>query len=409
MKISNTALLSGYFTYAGTPSEADGWTRVNHTPEDEALLQNFYFPEFVNFSLHLVSRYDLKLGKDVFVTLRDGSKVPLRVDGVRLFCMPCSICVYSIKVRFDNLEMDKVTGALGLLRSCCFWEMAQVGEFVDTVIAPVQKVYKALGGTAEPVGDNYTHLVENGNKLKIFQIVTSPDLPADREKRDLVLYSAATVSPLELKAPFSTDPQYYQKLMEEHRLGVFSSWTAMALLDTVTFVANEVSAFQKDIWLSDYFGKIYVYELFRKCFLYHHNQCFRVGTKSPVALQDELVGFERHYTFTAISYNFLPCDVAEAIARGLDVAKEEESLRSIVSQEVTAREEESSGNQEKFLLFLTFMAAGSAVWDITCLLDELINYEATFTIANFGYRLFSLLLLVLIIIVAWRTVRKKKK
>ena len=408
MKISDTALLSGYFTYAGAPSAADGWVPVAHTSEEEALLANFYFPEFVDFSLHLVSRYDLKLSRSASVTLRDGSKVPFEVDGIRLFCMPRSICVYSIKVKFDDEDMDRVTAALGALRSCCFWDRAQVGEFLDAAIEPVQKVYKALGGKLEPVADNYTHLVENGNKLKIFQIVTSPELPKDGPARDRFLYSAATLAPLELKEPFSTDPLYYQKMLEEHRIGVFSSWTAMALLDTVTFVAEDVSPFQKNIWLDDYFGKIYVYELFRKCFLYHHNQCFRVGTKSPVALQDELVSFERQYTFTAISYNFLPCEIAEAIARGLDVSREEESLRKIVSQEVTAREEESSGNQEKFLLFLTCLASLSAVWDITCLLDEVINYEATFKVTNLGYRIFSILLLLLILVVAWRSVRKKK-
>ena len=43
MKISDTALLSGYFTYAGAPSAADGWVPVAHTSEEEALLANFYF------------------------------------------------------------------------------------------------------------------------------------------------------------------------------------------------------------------------------------------------------------------------------------------------------------------------------------------------------------------------------
>ena len=77
------------------------------------------------------------------------------------------------------------------------------------------------------------------------------------------------------------------------------------------------------------------------------------------------------------------------------------------SREATAREEESAGKRDRFLLFLTCLASLSAVWDISCLLDELINYESAFSVANWGYRLFATLLLLLIVLVAWRS-RKKK-
>ena len=348
----------------------------------------------MDFQTKEVKRYVQPVGKEVTIPLRSGKKLPFRVDEIRLGAMPASLVIFAVKTVFTGTEMDELTEALGVLRNCSFYNSDTVGDFLEVAIKP-------LGPCPQ--------LVENGNKFKIFQIITSPECPDDYALRDRLLYAAGTVSRYEPGEPFSTDPQYFRQLMDRHRLGVFSSWTALALLDTVTFLGKDVSDFQKGIWTDDYFGMIYVYELFRKCYLYRHNLLFRSGARKPAVLQEELTEFERRYTFTAVSYNFLPAEVDQAIVCGLDLEKEETSLAKIVAQEVSSREEESSGRREKFLLFLTCMAAGSAVWDITCLLDELINYEATFKVANFGYRIFTILLFIMIIIVAWRSVRKKKK
>lgn len=407
MNVSNTAFLCGYFSVAGTASFPAGWTPVATDADQEALLRKFYFPEFVDFHTRDVRRFTLPVDREVSLTLRSGAEQPFRVEEMRLWLMPCSLAIFAVKTVFADQDVDAVTEVLNTLRNCSFYADASLGGFMDTAIRPLNALYSALSGSEAPSDGNYTHLVENGNKFKIFQIVTSPDCPAGYEERNRLLYAAGTVSRYEATAPFSTDPAYYEQLMTVHRLGVFSSWTALALLDTVTFLGSEVSPFQQGIWIEDYFGRIYIYELFRKCYLYHHNLLFRTGRRDPVVLQDELSDFERRYTFTSVSYNFLPTEVDEAMVRGLSMEKEEASLARLVAQEATAREEESAGKRDRFLLFLTCLASLSAVWDISCLLDELINYESAFSVANWGYRLFATLLLLLIVLVAWRS-RKKK-
>lgn len=393
MKVDDTAFLCGYFTPERHFEPGAAWQPLEETAEHEAILRDFYFPEFVDFQTKEVKRYVQPVGKEVTIPLRSGKKLSFRVDEIRLWAMPASLVIFAVKTVFTGTEIDELTEALGVLRNCSFYNNDTVGDFLEVAIKP-------LGPCPQ--------LVENGNKFKIFQIITSPECPDDYALRDRLLYAAGTVSRYEPGEPFSTDPQYFRQLMDRHRLGVFSSWTALALLDTVTFLGKDVSDFQKGIWTDDYFGMIYVYELFRKCYLYRHNQLFRSGARKPAVLQEELTEFERRYTFTAVSYNFLPAEVDQAIVCGLDLEKEETSLAKIVAQEVSSREEESSGRREKFLLFLTCLASLSAVWDISCLLDEVINYEHTFSIPNWGYRLFSALLLLLIAVVAWRSSRKKK-
>lgn len=407
MIISNTAFLCGYFTVDGTAAVPASWTPVPDDPARESVLRKFYFPEFVDFHVRDVRRFQCPVGQDVRLPLRSGTELTFRVEEIGLWLMPFSMAVFAVKTLFTDQDFDAVTEALGTLRNCSFYGSASPGGFMEAAIRPVNELYAALHGQEKLVEGEYAHLVENGNKFKLFQIVTSTDCPDDSEERNRLLYAAGTLSRYEMQPPYSTDAAYFGKLMQEHRLGVFSSWTALALLDTVTFLSAEVSPSRQEIWMNDYFGMIYIYELFRKSFLYHHNLLFRTGRRDPVVLQEELTDFERRYGFTAISYNFLPVEVDEAIVRGLAVEKEEASLGRLVAQEVTARQEESAGKRDRFLLFLTCLASLSAVWDISCLLDEIINYESAFRIPNWGYRLFSAVLLVLIAVVAWRSSRKK--
>lgn len=408
MNVSTSAFLCGYFTAQGVPSPSEGWMPVTDSPEHCDLLRNFYFPGFVDLHTREVKKYVCKEDIPVEVPLRSGKVQTLRVQELRLWMMPCSLVICTVKTFFDNTPVDDVSECLNILRNCSFYGDAQVEGWIKAAIDPLDRVYRSLGGKGVATGGNYTHLVENGNKFKIFQIVRTDECPQDNALRDRLLYAAGTFSRYEPEPPYSTDQRYFDKLMESHRLGVFSSWVALALLDSVTFLTRELSPFQETIWINDYFGMLYVYELFRKCFLYHHNRLFRSGAKDPAVLLEELDSFERKYTFTAISYNFLPTDVDKAIARGLDIEKEENSLSKLVAKEAASREQQSSSKRDHFLLFLTCLASLSAVWDISCLLDEVINYEHAFHVANWGYRLFSTLLLVLIVIVAWRSSPRKK-
>lgn len=407
MIINDTAFLCGYFSVSGIPAQDSGWAEITKTEEEDATLRNFYFPEFVNFFSGQVRHFERRIDADVTFLLRSGEEASFKVGRLSLWMMPASLAIFSIEVLLERMEVDVVTEVLGKLRNCSYYGDL-TGNFMDVAIAPIQQMYNNLGGKKKNTDGSYSHLVENGNKFKLFQIGTSEQCPSGVEERNRLLYAAGTLSRYETSEPYSVDPQYYEQVLGNHRLGVFSSWTALALLDTVTFLGKDISDFQKGIWIKDYFEMIYIYELFRKCFLYQHNLLFRTGAKDTVILQRELKDFERMCSFTSVSYNFLPIEVDRCIASGLSVSTEEESLGKLVSEEVTARVERSTSKRDKFLLFLTCLASMSAVWDISCLFDEVINFEHTFSVPNWGYRFFSSLLLVVIAVFAWRMYRTKE-
>ena len=407
MKINGTFFLCGYFTAEGATDALPGWKAEVADAKQTELFSNFYFPEFVAFHKDDVRHFSLGIDRDVSIRLRSGKDFGFKVTEDLLWAMPGSLALFAVRIDAAGKDIDEVTEAMGILRSCSFYADYAVQDFIKTALEPIEKTYEILHGPCGHAEGNYSHLVENGNKFKIFQILDSPQCPDDPEERNRLLYAAATLSRHETQEPYSTDRYYYESTMSSHRLGVFSSWTAMMLLDTVTFLGKDISDFLKKIWTEDYFGRIYTYELFRKCYLYRHNQRFRSGKEDPSALQDELVDFERKYTFTSISYNFLPEEVDAAIVSGLDLRKEQKSLSDLIAQETSVREERSSRSRDRFLLFLTCLASMSAIYDTTCLLDEVIRYEEAFPSAALGYRLFSAVTMVIIAAAAFRSMRRK--
>ena len=244
--------------------------------------------------------------------------------------------------------------------------------------------------------------MENGNKFKLFHIVESGDLS------DEFLYSCATLSRYEPDSPFSASREYFEKTIAESRLNIFNNWKALMLLDTVTFCAKELSDFTKGIWTNDYFGMIYLYELYRKTYLYRQNLLFRSRRESPEVLHEQLKYFERKYTFSSISYNFLPNDVDKVIEQGLGTAKVERDVYRVIDQEVESKSAERESRSNVFLTFLTCVASLSAVWDISCMVDAMVNYEVAFHYSTVGYRAVVSVLIAIILIVLLITRYKKK-
>ena len=406
MIVSSTAFLCGYFSADPAGTSPERWTPIPALSGEATSFKNFYFPEFVDFFARDVTAWRLDAGADVSIPARDGTVTPFRIDGIRLFRMPREQVLFAVKLVFSKVDLNKLTYALNVLRNSCFYDLAVVGEpFFSAAIAPLDEAYEALTCKKAPGGANHSHLVENGNKFKIFHILQTDRLPADMDRRDQLLYAVGTLSPYSPDEPPSTDPRYFSRIMDASRIGVFSSWTALALLDTLTFVSEPLPAYREAAWQNEYFGMIYLYELYRKCVLYHFNVLFREGKRDPSVLQKELDEFGRKYTFTAVSYNFLPVEIDRAVQKGLDMGTEDVQLSRFIDREVAARVEESDNRRERFLLFLTLLASFSAIWDIVCLLDELIDYDALYPTGHVGYRIFTAILFSVVAFVAWRTKR----
>ena len=410
MNINDTSFLCGYFSMDGkmaadiakgkSPECLREWIPLEYSEQQTSLLSNFYYPEFVEFCTRVRQMYRLPVDKTVSIALGEEERCSFRVVDIRTGLYPYGIVLFSIHIEFTDTDADTVLAALARLRNCCFYENAGMDEFLSSCIDPLKRLYCGLGRVQDTPDTN--SLVENGNKFKLFHIVESEDLS------DEFLYSCASLSRYQPDGPMSASREYFEKTIAGHRLNIFNNWKALMLLDTVTFCAKNLSTFTKDIWVNDYFWMVYQYELYRKTYLYRQNLLFRSRKESPEVLHEQLKCFERKYSFSSVSYNFLPNDVDKAMENGLGTLNVERDVYHVIDQEVESKSAERESRSNMFLTFLTCVASLSAVWDISCMVDAMINYEVAFHYSTLGYRAVASVLIFIILLVLLITRLKKK-
>lgn len=410
MNINDTSFLCGYFSMDGkmaadiakgkSPECLREWIPLEYSEQQTSLLSNFYYPEFVEFCTRVRQMYRLPVDKLASIALGEEERCSFRVVDIRTGLYPYGIVLFSIHIEFTDTDADTVLAALARLRNCCFYENAGMDEFISACIDPLKRLYCGLGRVQDTPDTN--SLVENGNKFKLFHIVESEDLS------DEFLYSCASLSRYQPDGPMSASREYFEKTIAGHRLNIFNNWKALMLLDTVTFCAKNLSTFTKDIWVNDYFWMIYQYELYRKTYLYRQNLLFRSRKESPEVLHEQLKCFERKYSFSSVSYNFLPNDVDKAMENGLGTLNVERDVYHVIDQEVESKSAERESRSNMFLTFLTCVASLSAVWDISCMVDAMINYEVAFHYSTLGYRAVASVLIFIILLVLLITRLKKK-
>lgn len=411
MNISDTAFLCGYFSIDNKrvsdigkgmlPECFSEWKPANYSGQQVSMLSKFYYPEFVDFCTKVRQMYRLRVDRKVSIAEGKDNTCSFRVEDIQFGIYPYGIVIFSIRLDFADIDSGTLFSALSRLRNICFYEGACLDEFISVCIAPLKRLYGGL--TGQPVSDdpNCACLVENGNKFKLFHIVSSDDLS------DEFLYSCATLCPYRPDEQFSTSREYFEKTISESRVNVFNNWKALMLLDTVTFCAKGLSDFTKGIWTNDYFEMIYLYELYRKTYLYRQNLLFRSRREKPEVLHDRIKCFERKYTFSNISYNFLPNEVDNAMEHGLGTVQVESDVYRVINQEVESKSAEMESRSNVFLTFLTCVASLSAVWDISCMVDAMVNYEVAFQYSTVGYRAVVSVLIAVILIVLLVTRYKK--
>ena len=410
MNNNDTSFLCGYFSMDGkmaadiakgkSPECLREWIPLEYSEQQTSLLSNFYYPEFVEFCTRVRQMYRLPVDKLASIALGEEERCSFRVVDIRTGLYPYGIVLFSIHIEFTDTDADTVLAALARLRNCCFYENAGMDEFLSSCIDPLKRLYCGLGRVQDTPDTN--SLVENGNKFKLFHIVESEDLS------DEFLYSCASLSRYQPDGPMSASREYFEKTIAGHRLNIFNNWKALMLLDTVTFCAKNLSTFTKDIWVNDYFWMIYQYELYRKTYLYRQNLLFRSRKESPEVLHEQLKCFERKYSFSSVSYNFLPNDVDKAMENGLGTLNVERDVYHVIDQEVESKSAERESRSNMFLTFLTCVASLSAVWDISCMVDAMINYEVAFHYSTLGYRAVASVLIFIILLVLLITRLKKK-
>ena len=409
MLVNNTVCLCGYFSAkkAFSPEMIEGWTIKSYSDADIENLSNFYMPEFATFMTRDMKRYSYPVDKPCALHFDDGT-TDFKIDGLHLWSAPFSLVLYAIEISFDKIEFNLMTRAIYVLRNCNRYNELQK-DFIQTALQPIINLYNNVTlSDLKPEG-NLCTLIEPGNKFKLFQAVSIAE-PLENDNADFLLYDAATVAKHIPNSLGSNSETYYKHIMDNYSISVFNGWKGLALLDTYTMLSIDTPEWVINNWKDDYFGMIYIYQLFRKVFLYNVNLRYRKRAEDVEVLESQLDEFDQLYGFNSVSYNFLPNLINDAIEKSLDTCQDSEQLNKMISMEMEKRQQRSDERTNQCLTFLTCLTIFSAIYDFSSLVNESFDFSHFFSNTMLGFRAVSLILL-LIVAIAYLVVllRYRKK
>lgn len=411
MQINDTGFLCGYFTARSGKAAAylnglPEWQLRTYTEAEKAGLGNYYLPEFASFVTEEIPQYTRTIDAPCRLTFADET-VDFHLTDLQVWLAPFGIVLYAIGVRIEQLPFDSVTRALNALRSCAYYDALQQ-PFVAQALTPIVSLYNAATGEAKTTEGDVSWLVESGNKFRLFHVV-SDVTPWDEGDRDYLLYDAATLARHTPLSMGMNSPSYFEHILADYRISVFNGWTGLALLDTFTLLSIDTPERVRQSWLNDYFARVYIYQLFRKAFLYSINLRYRQRTENVEVLESLLSRFEQNYSYPNLSYNFLPNIINEAIERSMKTQQDNEQLNRMISREMETRRQAADERTNKFLTFLTVLTLFSAVYDFTCLANDSLSFEHLFATAESGFRFVSTVMLLVIVVVYLVLIRRSKR
>lgn len=382
-----TAFLCGYFSYntQSDPSavlSAAGWEKSASNEKIIADYRQYYYSEFVDFSFASnpdkgAVKYTLNKEKKIFVDNIASSLLKLDI-----YLMPYGMALYSIKLSMESDELNEFTLALYKMREFRLWNNPELSGFCNEAIKPIWNVARSLGYTGNSI-------IENGNKLKIFQIVTADercDYPENASQTLFELGTLGKVGGCSEGNPDSPSKRYIEDVLEKNRLSYFNNWTGMALFDTFTIMAFSVSRWVKVIWEEDYFSMIYIHSLFCKFYLFRLNTRFRLNPENGEILENEYKEFARRFVFNKISYNFLPGEIDKSIDTALEISEEKCLISNHISEYNRVKADESSHRLNRILTFLTFVTVFSTIWDLASMLNAMWPFQVFSATIESGFR-----------------------
>lgn len=410
------AFYCGHFTMNYTPALKNvlrnhGWLPEKFT-SDMQKQEVHYYKNFTDFCFHSSigeGIWSTRLPINKFFTVNDNS---VFLNEIKLYILPYRIVLFSIETTLRG-SLGNFCHISRTLRDISHYKNAPK-PWIDLAIKPLIEIYKVLTGSDKA---NYTNLVENGSKMKVYQIVGGDFEDITQEQKYRILYKMGTfsINSDEMGDGMQISDKYIFKVLENNMLSVYKDWFSLSLLDTHTVISYK--NINKDFVNKHvlFFRIIYLYELFSKCFLFdlhrrHHsvhyenttkislNSLLGIDSKPIDKLKSELNAFETRYAFYNISYDYLPLELHEYISRGLQVDDERKVILDIITRE---KENEDAQNAKKLniiircLSLFTFFLSIPAACDLA---NHIFPFEKWMYNESVGYLFFSILFVILSIL-----------
>lgn len=305
-----------------------------------------YSPENGNINLPL-RKIDYKQNEIVTLHKEYGCKV----RDISVWFFPYTPVLFSVEIDDSGNALNDIT----LMHSQWKNWAKQYDDFFGT-----DKLKKILEPLLKLICDEQSpaKLTFQDTKLRQYQVieVDEPTL------RDDLLYELAThsrvglVADNNLHAPFKPSDEYFDSIIRDNSVSVFSNWKALALNDTFTVLAIDGifmdSELDKDGDGYRYFEMLYMRCLVQEYYCFSRNNDYRENPKKLDAkdIRQEIESMEKYYFYDDLSYEFLPPLMYGAMAKGLGLDGDRRELTERVKQgliELQRREEEKQRKENE--------------------------------------------------------------
>lgn len=439
-----TGILCGNFTTNGLlldPMAIDArWQHLTKSSEERAMGHRFYYPQFYNLcygsqsdNIGGMERYRMVIDKEI--TLNFGtSSHQITINNLELTLCPMDIALFNITITISTECAEDISLIMSRLRGITnyIFDPESLRPFSEIALVPFITILNYINSStrANNEGCHLDELVRFGNKFKLFQIlelsseeynaraaseiITIDDIAST--KNDILLFELGTLYSLNdnsFDSPNSPSKRYYKEIIEGNLISVFNNWQALALFDTFTFLGKELDAEIRNNWIDNYFGMIYLYNLFVKTYLLQLNNNYEMDSRDGrihqvSTLNESYNHFEARYYNPDISYNFLPRLIHKHIDSALDIEAEKNRIFERIERQSMLREKRADTKMNQLLMVMTCLTMFSAIWDACCLLNELYPFSDYWATPIWGFRTISSLILSMLLIFFLVIYRHKK-
>ena len=154
---------------------------------------------------------------------------------------------------------------------------------------------------------------------------------------------------------------------------------------------------------------IYISQIFAKFFLARLNERYNVEEKKRKDLVNNYENFECNFMWSEISYNFLPRIILDKMSMSLKIAGEKESIYQKITRQKQYREKITDNRMNKLLFIMTCFTMSSAIWDASCMLNEMYPFGDYLNSSYYGFRLTGFALMITMLIVIMIVLRRSRK
>lgn len=377
-----------------TPAEYSNVALLYHEPFINSMAtrvdsdgRRISMPEIYSSKSHLRRHIDRTL------EFRSGENVvSIHAPVLDLYRMPQGIWLWSIKLEY-TATLDDVT-----------WIGLNIREADQPQFADFRPLLTELYALARNHQD--PDLVATGNKFKIFQHVMTD------AHSDSLLYELGCLLPVNSVgsgSQFDPDPEYYREVLKRSRLGVYSTWTALSLVDTFTILASPADPWNQ--YFDQNFRYIYLNCIYQKSALTLLNRTFRSSDNSRALNRqlEDTVKIERWYGFSQISYNFLPQMLYEYMDTNMEIHVDRQNLHEYVEKANELQDKKSRRKLDWALAILTILSISSILFDTLELCRNYLEVTVPTLRMSLVYTLIALVSVVLVILLIFRIRDRHRK